>query len=83
MSGLARAFRRASVPLTAYYAVTLALPLANGAARSGMPFVTHALVVIVVPLLAVALAGAIHAIHARAAQPTRGLRRDLNPTSPR
>jgi hypothetical protein len=65
MSGLARAFRRASVPLAAYYAVTLALPLANGAGRSGMPFVRHALVVILVPLLAVALGGAIHAIAAR------------------
>ena len=69
MSGLARAFRRASVPLAAYYAVTLALPFANGAARSGTLFVKHALVVILVPLLAVALGGAIHAIYARRSAP--------------
>jgi len=65
MSGPARAFRRASVPLAAYYAVTLVLPVANGAARSGPVFVKHALVVILIPLLAVALGGAIHAIGAR------------------
>jgi hypothetical protein len=65
MSHLARAFHRASVPLGVYYAVTLGLPVANGAARSGTPFVKHALVVLLVPLLAVALGGAIHAIHAR------------------
>ena len=71
MSGLARAFRRASVPLAAYYAVTLGLPVANGAARSGTVFVKHALVVLLVPLLAVALGSAIHAIYARSAQPKR------------
>lgn len=65
MSAPARAFRRASVPLAAYYAVTLVLPVANGAARSEAVFVKHALVVILIPLLAVALGGAIHAIYAR------------------
>lgn len=65
MSCLALAFRRASVPLAAYYAVTLALPIANGAARSGMVFAKHALVVLLVPLVAVALGGAIHALCAR------------------
>lgn len=34
-----------------YYAVTLAVPLANGAAQSGAAFVQHALVVVVVPPL--------------------------------
>ena len=65
MNHLARAFRRATVPLAAYYTVTLALPIANGAARSGAVFVTHAVVVIVIPLLAVALGAAMHAIYAR------------------
>jgi hypothetical protein len=65
MSHLARAFQRASVPLAAYYVVTLALPMANGAARSGSVFVKHAFVVILIPLVAVALGGAIHAIYAR------------------
>jgi hypothetical protein len=42
-----RAFQRAGVPLAFYYAVTLALPLANGAA--GSAFLEHALVVMAVP----------------------------------
>lgn len=46
---VARAFRRLARPLAAYYGITLVLPLANGAARSGAPFVEHALVVLVVP----------------------------------
>jgi hypothetical protein len=57
--GLARAFRRTALPLAAYYAVTLALPLANGAA-SGGAFVRHAGVVLVVPPLLVAFAYAAH-----------------------
>ena len=55
-----RAFRRAALPLAAYYAVTLGLPLANGAARSGAPFVEHALAVLVVPPVVVTLAWAVH-----------------------
>jgi hypothetical protein len=47
--------RRAALPLAAYYAVTLALPLANGAAHAGAPFVEHALVVLVVPPVLVVL----------------------------
>jgi hypothetical protein len=46
---VAHAFRRTALPLAAYYAVTLALPLANGAAASGAAFVRHALVVLAVP----------------------------------
>jgi hypothetical protein len=42
-----RAFRRAATPLAFYYAVTLVLPLANGA--GGPVFLRHALVVLVVP----------------------------------
>ena len=58
---VARALRRTALPLTAYYAVTLALPLANGAARSGT-FLRHALVVLVIPLIGVALGCAVSAI---------------------
>lgn len=65
MSHLVRAFQRALVPLAAYYAVTLALPVANGAARSGTAFLKHALVVLVVPLVAVAIGGAVHAVCVR------------------
>lgn len=42
-------FRRMALPLGCYYAVTLAFPLANGAAQSGAVFAKHALVVLVVP----------------------------------
>jgi hypothetical protein len=57
---VARAFRRTALPLSAYYAVTLALPLANGAARSGAAFVDHALVVLVIPPAIIVLASALH-----------------------
>ena len=51
---VAHAFRRTALPLASYYAVTLAVPLANGAARSGA-FVEHALAVLVVPPVAIIL----------------------------
>ena len=57
-----RVFRRMAVPLAAYYAVTLALPLANGAAQSEAAFVEHALVVLVVPAVVVVCACAVHTI---------------------
>ena len=44
-----RAFRRAAPPLAWYYLVALALPLANGAAHAGAPFLEHAVAVLVVP----------------------------------
>lgn len=50
---IGRAFRRVAVPLAAYYAITVAVPFANGAARSGTPFVRHTLVVLIVPPLLV------------------------------
>lgn len=55
------AFRRMALPLTSYYAVTLALPLAHGA-RSGVGFARHALVVLVVPLVAIVLGCAVHTL---------------------
>lgn len=58
---VARAFRRMALPLGAYYAVTLALPLANGAASSGA-FLEHAVVVLVVPLIAIILACVVHTV---------------------
>ena len=61
MSRVARAFHRALVPLAAYYAVTLAIPLANGAAQSNAVFITHALVVLVIPPAIILLACAAHA----------------------
>jgi len=58
---VAHAFRRTALPLASYYAVTLAVPLANGAAQSGA-FVEHALAVLVVPPVAIILVCAIHAV---------------------
>jgi hypothetical protein len=58
---VARAFRRVALPLVSYYAVTLALPLANGATPSGA-FMEHALVVLVVPPIAIILGCAVHTI---------------------
>ena len=64
---IAHAFRRVALPLASYYVVTLALPLANGAALSGA-FMEHALVVLVVPPIAVMLACAVHTACARTRQ---------------
>ena len=58
---VAHAFGRMALPLASYYAVTLALPLANGAAPSGA-FMEHALVVLVVPPTAIILGCAVHRI---------------------
>jgi hypothetical protein len=55
-----RAFRRAAMPLGWYYAVTLALPLANGAADAGSAFAWHALAVLAMPPILVGLACTVH-----------------------
>lgn len=54
LTGIARTFRRTALPLASYHAVTLALPIANGAAASGA-FLEHALVVLFVPPVAILL----------------------------
>jgi hypothetical protein len=54
-SSVGRAFRRTALPLGWYYAVTLALPLANGAGHAGSTFVGHALVVLVLPPVLIGL----------------------------
>jgi len=51
-----RAFRRMALPLISYYGITLAVPLANGAAQSGGAFATHALLVLLVPPTALVVA---------------------------
>lgn len=65
---LAHAFRRAALPLAWYYAVTLGLPLANGAAHTGAAFVHHALAVFVVPPIVIVLLYTVRRI-ARFARP--------------
>jgi hypothetical protein len=57
---IARAFRRAALPLAWYYAVTLALPLVNGAAEAGGAFLEHAFFVLIVPPTLVVLACAVY-----------------------
>ena len=74
---VARAFRRTALPLASYYVVTLALPLANGAAQSGA-FVGHAVVVLVVPPVAIILVCAVHTVaHALASAWRAAGRRQL------
>ena len=60
-----QAFRRMAVPLVAYYTVTLVLPLANGAAQAGAAFAKHALIVLVIPVVAIVAACALHSIARR------------------
>jgi hypothetical protein len=57
---IARACRRATLPLGWYYAVTIALPLANGAGQAGAVFVEHALVVLAVPPVLIVLTSAFY-----------------------
>jgi hypothetical protein len=76
-----RAFRRMARPLVAYYAVTLAIPLANGAAQSGA-FVEHALAVLLVPPVVILLACAVHSI-ARALTRDRCRVAGFEPVMPR
>jgi hypothetical protein len=51
-----QAFRHAAPPLAWYYAVTLVIPIANGAAQGVAAFAEHALVVLVLPPLLIVLA---------------------------
>jgi hypothetical protein len=55
---LVQTLRRWRLPLKSYYVVTLAVPFANGAAQRGAIFASHALVVLVFPLLMIVLVGA-------------------------
>ena len=59
-TAVGNAFRRTALPLLSYYALTLAVPIANGAALSDMAFGRHAVTVLVVPPVAILLACAVH-----------------------
>jgi hypothetical protein len=59
-TAVGNAFRRMALPLLSYYALTLAVPLANGAAQSDTAFVRHAVTVLVVPPVAILLACSVH-----------------------
>jgi hypothetical protein len=62
MGGLSRsivdAFRRTAVPLVSYYAITLGVPIANGAATTRGAFLEHSVVVLLVPPFTIALVAA-------------------------
>ena len=68
-TSLAAAFRRSALPLASYYAVTLAGPLANGAAGSDGTFIKHALVVSIVPPISIVLTYAVRTIVRMAVMP--------------
>lgn len=70
---MARAFRRTALPMCSYYAITLVVPVANGAVLSGA-FVRHALVVLVAPPAAVLLACGLSASAQALARFTRARR---------
>jgi hypothetical protein len=85
--GLGHAFRRAALPLGWYYAVTLALPLANGATQAGAAFGGHALIVLVVPPILVVLVYAVQNVIGRSfgspiSRRVRTHLRDDGPRSP-
>lgn len=75
LTAVAHAFRRTALPLAAYYAITLGVPLANGAARAGAPFVEHALIVLAIPPALIVIACALSVTtwrrhHSDASSPT-------------
>ena len=74
---IAPAFRRAALPLAWYYGVTLALPFANGAAHAGAAFLTHALVVLLVPPGLIVLASAVVAFVSGSIERARGAANSL------
>ena len=51
--------RHLALPLACYYAITLAVPFLNGSAQAGDVFLTHALVVLLVPLVLIGVVCAI------------------------
>lgn len=57
-AAIGRGFRRAALPLACYYAITLGLPLLNGAGSAGTAFMHHAVAVFVVPMVLIALVSA-------------------------
>jgi exosortase K len=55
--------RGVALPLVSYYAVTLALPLANGAMRSGARLAHHAAFVLVVPVVVIVAWRLVRRVH--------------------
>ena len=55
-SSIVSVSRRVLLPLVWYYVVTVAIPIGNGASLSDAVFVKHALIVLVLPVMLIALA---------------------------
>lgn len=62
--------RRCLWPLSAYYAVTLGIPLANGAFLQGNGFWRHSVFVLLTPILFIAMITALRAVKSRSAGPS-------------
>jgi exosortase K len=63
---------RLTTPLVSYYALTLAVPLVNGAGRNGAAFIEYALFVLIFPLAVIAFAAAASRLADRlSARPSR------------
>jgi hypothetical protein len=63
LSGTIRhGFHRAAIPLAWYYAITLGVPLANGAVQFSATFVRHAVTVLVVPPIAIVLVSVLYGL---------------------
>jgi hypothetical protein len=56
-AALARAFRGAAAPLLSYYAISVVVPLLNGAGARGMPFLEHVCFVLLVPPVLIVITG--------------------------
>lgn len=54
-AAMARAFRGAAAPLLSYYAISVVVPLLNGA--RGVPFFEHVCFVLLVPPVLIAVTG--------------------------
>jgi hypothetical protein len=56
-AAMARAFRGAAAPLLSYYAISVVVPLLNGAGAQGVPFLEHVCFVLLVPPVLIVVTG--------------------------
>ena len=56
-AAMARAFRGAAAPLLSYYAISVVVPLLNGAGARGVPFLEHVCFVLLVPPVLIVVTG--------------------------
>lgn len=56
-AAMARAFRGAAAPLLSYYAISVIVPLLNGAGARGAPFLEHVCFVLLLPPVLIVITG--------------------------